>query len=220
MKALIIGATGLTGGKILKELLDNPSFTEIVSFQRGASVVKHPKLRVVITDMRDLSAVKDLVKGDVLFNAMGTTIKKAGSKKEQQRVDRDIPIEFARMASESGVSLMLNVSSIGASLKGGFYLRTKAEMEHGTSEAMGGRVIHFRPSILLGERSRSDFRLAERVLGALMYLAAPLMRGALKKYRGMDTGKLAKAMVVASLKPENLQSILYYSDIVKIADEL
>lgn len=220
MKALIIGATGLTGGKILKELSENPSYTQIVSFQRRASVFTHPKLRVVITDMRDLSTVKELVNGDVLFNAMGTTIKKAGSKKEQQRVDRDIPIEFARMASDSGVRLMLNVSSVGASLKGGFYLRTKAEMEDGTSEAMGGRVIHFRPSILLGERSSNDFRLAERVSATLMILAAPLMRGALKKYRGMDTGKLAKAMVKASLKPENHQSILYYCDIVKIADEL
>ena len=29
---------------------------------------------------------------------------------------------------------MVNVSSVGASLKGGFYLKTKAEMENGTQE--------------------------------------------------------------------------------------
>ena len=71
------------------------------------------------------------IKGDFLFNAIGTTIKQAGSKAEQQRIDRDLPIAFARIASGNGVKMMLNVSSVGANIKGGFYLKTKAEMEAG-----------------------------------------------------------------------------------------
>jgi hypothetical protein len=47
---------------------------------------------------------------------------------EQQRIDRDLPITFVRIASENGVKIMLNVSSVGASLKAGkiwFYINNK-----------------------------------------------------------------------------------------------
>ena len=84
--------------------------------------------------MKDISALSSEIQGDVLFNALGTTIKKAGSKEEQQRIDRDLPVAFAKIASANGVKIMLNVSSVGANLNGGFYLKTKAEMENGTTK--------------------------------------------------------------------------------------
>ena len=209
MKAVIIGTTGLTGEKILNYLLKKPLIEEVKSFQRSGSEFSHQKLKVIITDFRDIENLKDQITGDVLFNAMGTTIRKAGSKKEQQRIDRDIPVAFARIASQNGVKLMLNVSSIGASLNSGFYLKTKAEMEEGTSSAMNGRVVHFRPSLLLGKRKGTDFRLAEQMSSAVMKLISPLLRGSMSKYRGIDTDLLAKAMVKAALNPENLQKVFY-----------
>ena len=219
MKAIIIGATGLTGGKILKLLIEHPAVDEVRSFQRSDSVYNHPKLKVFKTDMTDIKNLKEHITGDVLFNAMGTTIKKAGSKSEQQRIDRDIPVAFAEIASQNGVKLMLNISSIGASLNGGFYLRTKAEMEERTSEAMGGRAIHFRPSLLLGKRRGTDFRLAEQISSAVMKLISPILIGKMSKYRGMNTDILAKAMVNAAIRPENLQKVFYYTDIIKIAEK-
>ncbi|MDD4057525.1 MAG: NAD(P)H-binding protein [Bacteroidales bacterium] len=218
MKAIIIGATGLTGEKILKQLIEHPGVDEVRTFQRVDSAYNHPKLKVFKTDLIDIDSIKEQITGDVLFNAMGTIIKKAGSKKEQQRVDRDIPIAFAKVASQNGVKLMLNVSSIGASMTGGFYLKTKAQMEEGTSSAMNGRVIHFRPSILLGKRRESDFRMAEKISSIVMKIVSPLLIGSLSKYRGMDTDILAKAMVNTSLSRENFQKIFYYNDIVKISN--
>ena len=219
MKAIIIGATGLTGGKILRQLLEHPGVEEVRSFQRSDFAINHPKLKVFKTDMRDINSLKEHISGDVLFNGMGTTIRRAGSKKEQQRIDRDIPVAFAKVASQNGVKLMLNVSSIGASMTGGFYLKTKAEMEEGTSSAMNGKVIHFRPSILMGKRRASDFRLAEQISSLLMKMLSPVLMGSLSKYRGMDTDILAKAMINTAINSENLQKVFYYSDIVKIAEK-
>ena len=123
------------------------------------------------------------IKGDVLFNALGTTIKQAGSKKEQQRIDRDLPIAFARIASENGVGIMLNVSSVGANINGGFYLKTKAEMEEGTERFFPQKVFHFRPGFLIGKRK--DFRLAEKIASVIMKLIDPVLMGSSKKYKSM-----------------------------------
>src|SRR5664280_2472713 len=134
MKAIVIGATGLVGNLILKEVLSDNNFSEVRIFVRKPTGIINPKLKEIVSPMTDIISLSSEIQGDVLFNALGTTIKKAGSQKEQQRIDRDLPVAFAKIASEKGVRIMLNVSSIGASLKGGFYLKTKAEMENGTKE--------------------------------------------------------------------------------------
>ena len=145
MKAIVIGATGLVGNLILKELLNDNDFSEITVFVRKPTGLANPKLKEIVSPMKDIDALSSEVKGDILFNALGTTIRQAGSQKEQQRIDRDLPIAFARIASVNGVKMMLNVSSVGASMKSGFYLRTKAEMEQGTERFFPGAVYHFRP---------------------------------------------------------------------------
>ena len=103
MKAIIIGATGLVGNLILKEVLNDDYFSEVRIFVRKSTGIMSPKLKEIINPMKDIDALSSEIQGDVLFNALGTTIKQAGSKKEQQRIDRDLPITFARIASENGV---------------------------------------------------------------------------------------------------------------------
>lgn len=128
MKAIVIGATGLVGNLILKEILADPQFSEVRVFVRKTTGLKNPKLMEFISAMTDINELRSDIRGDVLFNALGTTIKQAGSKKEQQRVDRDLPVSFAQIASENGVGLMLNISSVGANVNGAFYLKTKAQL--------------------------------------------------------------------------------------------
>jgi uncharacterized protein YbjT (DUF2867 family) len=161
MKAIVIGATGLVGNLILKEVLNDNNFTEVRIFVRKSTGIINSKMKEIVTPMKDIFSLSSEIQGDILFNALGTTIKQAGSKEEQQRIDRDLPINFARIASENGVSIMLNVSSVGANIKGGFYLKTKAEMENGTERFFPKRVFHFRPGFLVGKRK--DFRFVEKI---------------------------------------------------------
>jgi hypothetical protein len=143
---------------------------------------------------------------------LGTTIKQAGSKEEQQRIDRDLPIAFARIAAANEVKIMLNVSSVGANVKGGFYLKTKAEMEKGTEEFFPNATFHFRPGLLAGKRK--EFRLAEKIAAGAMKLTDPVLNGSYKKYRSMPVDKLAKAMVNLSKNPVGKPAILHFQEIM------
>jgi len=213
MKAIIIGSTGLVGNLILQEILHDNDFSEVRIFVRKPTGIVNQKLKEIVTPLKDIDALSSEMKGDVLFNALGTTIKKAGSQQEQQRIDRDMPINFARIASENGVRLMLNVSSVGASMNGGFYLRTKAEMENGTEKYFSGMVFHFRPSFLIG--NRKDFRLVEKIVSVMMTVIDPILTGSSKKYRSMPAEKLAKAMVSICKNSVGKPTILYYPEIMQ-----
>ena len=213
MKAIVIGATGLVGNLILKEVLNDNNFLEVRIFVRRPTGIINPKLKEIVSPMKEIVTVSSEIQGDVLFNALGTTIKQAGSQREQQRIDRDLPIDFARIASENGVRIMLNVSSVGANMNGGFYLKTKAEMENGTEQFFPKRVFHFRPGLLVG--NRKDFRLVEKIASVAMKVIDPILTGSSIKYRSIPADKLAKAMVSLSKNPVGKATVLHYSEIMQ-----
>jgi len=213
MKAIVIGATGLVGNLILKEILNDKYFSEVRIFVRKPTGIINPKLKEIIGPMKDIIVLSSEIQGDVLFNALGTTIKKAGSQVEQQRIDRDLPTAFAKIASENGVKFMLNVSSVGANLNGGFYLKTKAEMENGTQKFFPETAFHFRPGFLVG--NRKEFRLVEKIASGVMKVIDPILKGSSKKYRSMPADKLAKAMVNLSKNPVGKANVLHFSEIIQ-----
>ncbi len=213
MKAIIAGSTGLVGDLILKEILNDNDFSEVRIFVRKSTGIVNPKLIEIVSPMTDIDALSSEIKGDVLFNALGTTIKQAGSQREQQRIDRDLPIAFARNASKNGVKMMLNISSVGSSSTGNFYLKTKAEMEKGTEDFFPGNTFHFRPGFLIGKRK--DFRLAEKIAFVFVKVIDPMLTGYYKKFRSMPADKLAKAMVSLSKNSQGKPSVLYYREIMQ-----
>ena len=128
--ALVLGATGATGRKLVTQLLAHPAFGEVSIFVRQKPDLEHQKLNVYEIDFSKLSNYKNLVVGDVLFSALGTTLKDAGSKTKQYEVDYTYQYEFAKMASENGVNNYSLVSSYGANKDSWFfYLKTKGVLE-------------------------------------------------------------------------------------------
>ena len=85
--AMVLGATGATGRELVTQLLAHPSFDEVSIFVRKKPDLEHQKLKVHQIDFSKLSNYKNLVVGDVLFSALGTTRKVAGSKANQYEVD-------------------------------------------------------------------------------------------------------------------------------------
>lgn len=201
------------GNLILKEVLNDKDFSEVRIFVRRPTGIINPKLKEIVSPMKDIGALSSEIQGDILFNALGTTIKNAGSKAEQQRVDRDLPVNFAKIASENGIKIMLNVSSTGANMNGGFYLKTKAEMENGTEKFFPGAIFHFRPGFLVG--NRKEYRIAEKIAFGVMKVIDPVLAGSSKKYRSMPADKLAKAMVSLSKNPAGKPTVLYYPEIMQ-----
>ena len=83
--AIIIGATGLVGSTLVKQLLDNSVYSKVVLLLRKPLNISHSKLVQEVIDFDKLDASK--IVGDDLFCAMGTTLAKAGSKEAQYKIE-------------------------------------------------------------------------------------------------------------------------------------
>ena len=96
-ESLVIGSTGATGIELTKQLIEQEEFTEIHVFVRNIPTINHPKLNVHKVDFNEINIWSEKLKGDVLFLAMGTTLKTAGSKEAQYKVDVTYQFETAKI---------------------------------------------------------------------------------------------------------------------------
>lgn len=120
--ALVIGATGLVGNQLVEQLLANDQFSAVVIFVRRTTGLQHNKLREHIISFEQPESWDHLVKGDVLFSALGTTLKQAGSKETQFKVDFTYQYQFAEVAATNGIATYVLVSSAGANEKASFFI--------------------------------------------------------------------------------------------------
>jgi len=63
MKSIVIGATGLVGNLILKELLNDNDFSEVRIFVRKPTGIINPKLKEIITPMTDINTLSSEIQG-------------------------------------------------------------------------------------------------------------------------------------------------------------
>jgi uncharacterized protein YbjT (DUF2867 family) len=153
MKALIIGATGLSGSALVQLLLSDSNYTEIHLLVRKVSGLSHPKLTEHQVDFRDEQQLKSLLTGDVLFSAMGTTRKQAQSKEAQYEVDFTFQYRCAKLAADNGMRNYVLVSSVGADAQSSlFYPRIKGELEEAIGKLPFERIRILRPGPLTGKR--------------------------------------------------------------------
>ena len=196
--ALIVGASGLTGGFCLDLLLNDDTYDKVIALNRRTLSTTHKKLEQCIVDFDKLEQFKDNIRADDIFCCLGTTIKTAGSKEAFRKVDMTYPAEIARIASAHGCEQFLVISAPESSAKSPFYYgRVKAEMERAISgQTFSVGTYIFRPSLLLGDRDEPRF--AED-LGIKVFTAMPfLFSGPLKKLRPIEAKTVAGAMIIAA----------------------
>ena len=196
MKALIIGATGVTGKDLVETLLRDGAYSQVVSFVRRVSGKSYAKLREIVTDFDRLDEVAEHIDGDILFSLLGTTLKVAGSKEMQRHIDYDIPLKFAEIAKQNQVYGIVLLSAYGASAKSNvFYSKIKGELEEAISKLAFEQYIVFRPGALV--RKDSD-RWGEKIaIGVLDFVNS---LGILKKFRPLPTATLAEKLAKAPKK--------------------
>jgi len=200
LNALILGASGLVGGKCLDLLLDNPQYTQVVVLGRRRLSKEHQKLLYVVSDLSDLASFEPPVPIHHVFCAFGTTIRKAGSEAEMERIDVGIPLMIARTMKAQGAFFFGLVSSIGANAHSRvFYSRIKGELEQSILALNFDQTLIVRPSMIDGERS-DDSRFAEQLFKGIMrvlpltYRTIPAERIALALVRGAFA-KLPKSTI-------------------------
>ncbi|HEX4619105.1 MAG TPA: NAD(P)H-binding protein, partial [Steroidobacteraceae bacterium] len=151
--AMLAGASGLTGGHLLDELLGAADFGRVIAVTRRALPREHARLANRIVQFERMETQLRGVTCEVAFCCLGTTIARAGSRDNFREVDVDLVVAFARTALAAHAQRFVVMSSVGADPRSGnFYLRTKGEME-AELEALGFPSLDIlQPGVLLGLR--------------------------------------------------------------------
>ena len=192
LNALVIGATGATGQEIVSQLLEDDDFDSVSIFVRKDPNITHSKLKTYVIDFSKVEDYRELIKGDVLFSCLGTTLRTAGSKEKQYLVDYTYQYEFAKIASDNGVPIYSLVSSTGANENSPiFYPKIKGKLEEVIKKLSFKTIQIFQPPTLIRQKKlmRTGEKIGIKIFGLLNSF------GILKSQKPLPVSTLAKVMV-------------------------
>ena len=206
--ALIFGSSGLIGNQLFNIIVQNNNYKHIKLFVRSISKNNNSKVVTFQTNFTNLGKHKDSIVGDDCFFCIGTTKKDTPNKNEYRRIEYNIPINVARIASLNSVGSFVYVSSIGAnSSSPNSYLKNKGQVEEELNKLNFSKLAVIRPSFLLGKRKKH--RLGESIAQYATQKLSPFFLGNLKKYKPIQAQYVAKAMV--AIAQNNYQKTIFES---------
>ena len=196
--AIVIGATGLVGRELLKQL------NQIESCEKITAIVRHED-----AELKSLEKVQQFILDDFLllndedangyshaFSCLGTTLKKAGSKQNFYNVDYEMNAHFADLFETTDTHYLL-ISAMGANAQSKiFYNKVKGELENHIHSLNLKYVSILRPSLLLGERQEQ--RTLEDMTQKLYRKFSHLVPNTFK-YKPVTAEQVAHTMVDAAL---------------------
>ncbi len=198
--AIVIGSTGMVGTQLIQLLLQSNEYSAVVSLVRRSSGIVHPKLIETCIDFDNRETWTDLVKGDVLFSTLGTTIAQAKTKAAQFKVDYTYQYNVAQIAANNGVASYVLISSAGANAKSmTFYMKMKGKLEVAIQSLPFEVISIIRPGQLAG--NRTEKRFGEKI--GLIMMSGLNKLGLLKSYRPIHARQVALAMMNAAKKQKS-----------------
>ena len=207
--AIVFGSSGLVGGHLLNQLINDNKYSKIKLFIRKDPEISDPKVEVINTNFNNLQNHKEDIKGDDCFFCIGTTKQNSPDKNEYRRVELDVPKEIAQIAKSNSVNSFVFVSSGYADPKSsGDYLKFKGEVEEELKRLNFSKLGIMRPSFLLGDRKEK--RVGEKIGIFVFKLLSPLFLGPLKKMKPIHSETVAKAMIRTA--NENLEKNIFESN--------
>ena len=193
--AVIIGATGAVGREILKEILGSEYYERIYVLGRNSitSLPDEERLTKIIIDFENINFDTNILENADVFASLGTTIKIAGSKENQRKIDVDYTVNFAKLCERKVRSFNV-VSAIGANSKSkNFYNSLKGELEDKLKEMNLGTLRIFQPSLLISKRE--DNRFLEEIFMKIAPIFQFVLKGKTKKYSPIEASLLGKVIV-------------------------
>ena len=192
--AIILGASGLTGGFVLQKLIEDERYDTIKLFSRSKIEGLPDKVQQFIGDLLELNQFKTDFTADDVFCCIGTTAKKTPDKTLYKKIDFGIPVAAAKLSKENNISTFLVISAMGANKNSTvFYNKTKGEMENSVLKQQIKNTYVLRPSLIGGDRQET--RLLEKIGLVIFKVIQPLFIGKLKKYKIVNAETIAQAMI-------------------------
>ena len=197
MKAIVIGASGATGRELIKILLQKSQVKQILVFTRKKLDVSNSKLDVHVINFAEIDKYRNIIKGDILFSALGTTLKDAKSKTKQFEVDYTYQYNLAKISSENNVKTLSLVSSSGANENSlFFYPRIKGLLESSVKQLSFENIQIYQPPFLIRQ---SDVMRVNEKIGIFIFKALNSV-GVLNSLKPLSVSRLAEKMVNEALK--------------------
>ena len=193
--AVIIGATGAVGKEILNETLGNEYYERIYVLGRNSitTLPDEERLTKIIIDFENINFDTSILENADVFASLGTTIKTAGSKENQRKIDVDYTVNFSKLC-DGKVGSFNVVSAIGANSKSkNFYNSLKGELEDKLKEMNLGTLRIFQPSLLISRRD--DNRFLEEIFMKVAPIFQFVLKGKTKKYSPIEASLLGKVIV-------------------------
>ncbi|APY01046.1 NAD(P)H-binding protein [Lacinutrix venerupis] len=210
--AIILGASGLTGGLLLNQLIDDERYKSIKLFSRSKIEGLPSKVTQFIGDLLEIEQFKNDFTGDQVFCCIGTTKAKTPDKDLYKKIDYGIPVSAAKLAKANDIDTFLVISALGADAKSSvFYNKTKGEMERDVLKQDIKKTFIFQPSLIGGDRKES--RTLEAIGKAVFKVIQPLFFGKLKKYKITNPERMAQAMI-------NLANSKNYSEVIITSNDI
>ena len=209
--AVIIGATGAVGREISNEILSGEFYDRIYILGRS-SINKLPddsRLTKIIIDFENINFDTSILEDADVFASLGTTIKIAGSKENQRKIDVDYTVNFSKIC-EGKVRSFNVVSAIGANSKSiNFYNSLKGELEDKLKVINLGVLRIFQPSLLISKRD--DKRFLEELFMKVSPILQLVLKGKAKKYSPIEVSVLGREIVHFAIENKE-QGTYTYSD--------
>lgn len=205
-----MGATGLTGGKLLDLLLKDPDYGTLKLFSRSSVNISDLKIEEHLINMFELEKYVELFTADVVFCCIGTTKSKTPDKDTYKKIDYGIPVAAAKLARQNSVARYLVISSLGADAQSStLYSKIKGEMQRDVLAQKIKEIYIFQPSLIGGKREekRLGERIAKFFFGNFSFLIP-------KKYEMIHPETIAKAM--QKIAAEGFDKTIITSDEIKI----
>ncbi len=189
--AIVLGATGNVGGRIVQLLTRNPLCHKVVVVtRRKTDAFTHPKVSEVVVNMDRLEdEVAPHAQGvDVALAAFG--VGKGSAKMAEQdvrKIEIAYPLAFCRAARAGGARVGAVMTAMGADSGAGMkYAKIIGEKEKAVESVQFDFLGIFRPAVILGNSNTPG------VLGYVM----PLLHWAMpSRYHSIHKNDLARAMV-------------------------
>jgi uncharacterized protein YbjT (DUF2867 family) len=155
---IVLGATGLTGSKLVDQLSADKNVQQVYAIVRALSDELPSNVDQIVVDFDNLNPEDLPTNATTIFLCLGTTMAKAGSKEAFIKVDKDYTLSFAKMAFAKGCKRAVLISAMGAdSSSSVFYSKIKGEIEQELAKIGFARVDIFQPALLIGDRNEGRF---------------------------------------------------------------
>ena len=196
-KAIVIGATGLVGQHLVKQLSELYD-TLIVIARRPPRYINASMRFYQVNDFDNLAEIFASVGADSktdAFSCLGSTKKQAGSDEAFRKIDHDHNVGFAKLCRDKGVENFFLLSSMNADIDSRFlYNRVKAETEDSIMALAFEQLVIFRPSLLLGKHKG---RPLESLGQKAFQLISPLVSESLSLHP-ISAKRVASAMAMSA----------------------